>query len=220
LRIEIMERKIVAIACLLMLLWAGTASSVSGAEIDVPARVKELKAKSPASRARAAVILARSAKNEASTALLSAVKAEQTPSVRAQMVNSLGNMKRKDAASDIIRLAKEDPSKEVRTASCLALGTIKDPSAIAMLREIALKEGEDENIRISAASSLTFFLEDTEAGKTLENLLKSDNRVIRFGVVNTLRHVRGTPQGKSLLNIAVKDTEPDILNLAAELLKG
>ena len=195
------------------------AGNVHGADINTNARMADIKSKNPKVRAGAVCELGKHRKTESRGEMLSALKAEKDDSVRVQMVHSLGSMGGRDAAAEISGLAKNDGSKDIRSASCLNLGILGDKAYVPVLKEVLGNENEDENVRISAASSLTFFLGEQGVKETLEKIIRGQNTVVKFGLVNSLRHTTKSSVGKYLLNISVKDPDQDISSLSRELLE-
>ncbi len=206
---------VVWMVCILGFIWY----SFCQENINVSAELKNIKSKNHKIKVQAIEKLGKAKDRQALKPLKDALKTEKDSQIKLQIVNSLGQIGDKEATPELKKLAKEDKSKDVRAHSCLVLGTLKDELSVETLKEILLNENEDENVRISAGASLTFYISEPKVKETLEKVLKTDNRVVKFGLVNSLRHIRMKEEGKYLLNISAKDTDEDISNLSKELLK-
>ena len=90
------------------------------------------------------------------------------------------------------------------------VGIIKDASAKEALLEVFDNKEEDLNLRISASSALLSYMSDAKVYKTLENTIKSENQLLKFGLVNSLRGYKRTKEGKKLLEISNKDKDDGI----------
>ena len=188
-------------------------------EIDVTKKIKELKHKDAKVRMQVVDVLGKYKEKKAIPEIIKMLKSEKNDMVKVHIVHSLGLIGGKDVVYELIEVAKMDKSKDVRVAACLSLGVLKDKTVVDTLKEILLDENEDDNVRVSAGSSLTHYIDEPGVKEALENVLRSKNRVVKFGIVNSLRHIKRKDVGKSLLKIAAEDTDEEIKKLAEELLK-
>lgn len=201
-----------------LLLVLGAALQVLYAEVNVKARVADLKSKNVKTRIAAALELGRGKKSEASGDLIRALGQEKNAEVRMHGVAALGSMEGEPARAELRSRAVNDPSHDVRAQSCLALGKVHDASVVPLLAGIALDRNEQETVRLSAVSSLSFHLGVENAEKTLEQIISRENGTLVFGTVNCLRHTRQTKAGARLLELAAKRPEKDISALSGEIL--
>jgi len=202
---------------LLVLFFCGVIFSQEN--INVSAEIKNIKSKDQKIKIQAIDKLGRAKDKQAIKPLISSLNSEKDETTKLHILNSLGQIGDKEVVPEIKKIVKEDKSSGVRAYGCLVLGTLKDKSAVETLKEILLDENENENVRVSAGSSLTFYIDEPGVKETLEKILRSENRVVKFGIVNSLRHIKRTDIGKYLLSISVNDTDEDISKLSKELLK-
>jgi HEAT repeat protein len=195
-------------------------SALAADNADLQNRVQRLQSQKPGDRAVAVQEIGKSgAGREAAKALSDRLASEKDPQVRTGIANTLGTVQSRESAGVLLRLAKEDASADVRSSSCLSLGALGDKTALPVLKEIALNEREDDNVRISAASALASYIREPGVADTLSKLLKGSNTVVKFGTVNALRTCRSTAEGKALLAITADDSNEDTRALSRELLK-
>lgn len=186
---------------------------------DLAREKKDLKSRDAKKRVSAAKNLARSGNKEAASSLLGQLKNEKETPVKVHLIYALGQAGGSEASSNLKALAKEDKSDQVRMAACAALGTLRDDSSVTALAGILNNTQENESVRLTAASSLTFYLYNKEAGDALGAALKNGSYALKFGIVNSLRHTAGTKAGTALLKTAANDTDKEISGLAQELLE-
>jgi len=188
--------------------------------INVSKEIKNIKSKDQKIKIQAIDKLGRAKDKQAIKPLISSLNSEKDETTKLHILNSLGQIGDKEVVPEIKKIVKEDKSSGVRVYGCLVLGTLKDKSAVETLKEILLDENEDENVRVSAGSSLTFYIDEPGVMEVLEKILKGTaNRVIKLGLVNSLRNIKNKEKGKSLLKIAVEDSDEEIRNLAKELIE-
>ncbi|MBN1823052.1 MAG: HEAT repeat domain-containing protein [Endomicrobiales bacterium] len=179
---------------------------------------KRISHKNPKIRAQSAEGLAKMQSKESIEKLIRQLETEKDETVRVHLVDSIAQIGGKDASEALRKALNSDPSVNVRSMVCLKLGIMKNESAKDSLIEVFENKKEDVNLRISASSALLGFLGDAKVYKTIEKTIKSDEQILKFGVVNSLRGYKRTQEGMRLLNIALYDKDETISELAGSIL--
>ena len=210
-----------------VVLFAAAAISAFGAdrntrkaEKNISKMEKNIANKNPKVRVQSAEGLAKADSKGSIEKLISQYQKEKDETVRVHLVDSIAQIGGAEAVEVLIKAVKEDSSINVRSMACLKLGIIKDASAKEALLEVFDNKEEDLNLRISASSALLSYMSDAKVYKTLENTIKSENQLLKFGLVNSLRGYKRTKEGKKLLEISNKDKDDGISKMSADILSA
>lgn len=204
----------IARACLLAFL-IGVPAGLSAQKAD------RLDDKDPAVRSRAAEEAGREGAAGADAAI-KRLPAEKDPAVALQLVHSLGQSGDPAAVKTLADQSASGVDAGIRAEACMALSSFpKNKDAEAALRKALLRDGEEDNVRISAAYSLLMgFRESKTAVSALETALKKGGKTLKAGIIDNLRHIARTQEGKYLLGVAYADTDPELKGSAGKIIYG
>ncbi len=166
-------------------------------------------------------ILERLKKREAPHVLeyMKSLEREESSDARKEIILRLFQAQDDRATPLLCKVLEEDEDSEVREAAANALGSIGDKRAIPYLAR-ALKSDEDTLVRIAAAISLFLLGEYKLATPFLKEFLSSENDSIRRRVACQWGFYyltdRNVPEIIPLLEIAIRDENPDIQICAAK----
>lgn len=184
-------------------------------------KAARLDAGEPVDRSRAAESAVKEGASGAA-ALLRRLPSEQDPAVTVQLVHSLGRAGDPSAVKALADQSAGGTDPGIRAEACMALSSFPgNKAAEEALRKALLLDGEEDNVRISAAYSLMMAFRDSKAAvSALETALKKGGKALKAGIIDNLRHISGTPEGKFLLGVAYADGDPELKGSAGRIIYG
>ena len=155
-------------------------------------------------------------------AILKRLPEEKNPAVTVQLLHSLGSTGDQAAVKSLADQASAGADAVIRAEACMSLSDFpKSKEAEAALRAALLRDGEDDGVRISAAYSLMIAFRQSKAAQAaIETALKKGDKPLKGGIIDNLRHISGTPEGRRLLEAAYQDKDPELKGAAGKIIYG